>query len=64
VGWGAWEIAMGYLFVNLDQGHDLVRPNGNNSTDKLRGFNIGFVVGVNWYENAWSRSFSTASVSL
>jgi phosphate-selective porin OprO/OprP len=56
-GWGAWEVALGYSWVNLDDGRDITAPNGNNSTDKLRGFNNDFIVGLNWYQNSWSRMF-------
>ena len=54
---GPWEIALGYSWVNLEDGHDTVATTPANATNRRRGFNNNFVVGVNWYQNAWSRMF-------
>ncbi len=56
-GWGAWEVALGYSWVNLDAGRDITAPGANPANDKLRGFNNDFIVGLNWYQNSWSRMF-------
>jgi phosphate-selective porin OprO/OprP len=56
-GWGAWEVAVGYSWVNLDDGHDIVATTPANSTNRLRGFNNDFIIGVNWYQNPWSRMY-------
>jgi phosphate-selective porin OprO/OprP len=56
-GWGAWEILCGYSWVNLDDGHDIVATTPATSANRRRGFNNDFIVGVNWYQNAWSRMF-------
>ncbi len=56
-GWGAWELAIGYSWVNLDAGHDTVVTVPATASDRLRGFNNDIVLGVNWYQNSWSRVF-------
>jgi phosphate-selective porin OprO/OprP len=56
-GWGAWELALGYSWVNLEDGHDTVATTPANSTNRRRGFNNNVIVGVNWYHNSWSRMF-------
>jgi phosphate-selective porin OprO/OprP len=56
-GWGAWEIGLGYSWVDLDDGHDTVATTPANSTNRRRGFNNNVIVGVNWYHNSWSRMF-------
>jgi phosphate-selective porin OprO and OprP len=56
-GWGAWELAMGYSWVNLDDGHDIVTTTPANATNRRRGFDNAFVIGVNWYQNAWSHMY-------
>ncbi|HVT28706.1 MAG TPA: porin, partial [Lacipirellulaceae bacterium] len=56
-GWGAWELAFGYSWVNLDDGHDTVVTVPPNSTDRLRGFYNALVFGVNWYQNPWSHVY-------
>jgi phosphate-selective porin OprO and OprP len=53
-GWGAWEFAAGYSWVNLNDGHDTVATNPANSNNRRRGFDNAFVVGLNWYQNPWS----------
>jgi phosphate-selective porin OprO and OprP len=63
-GWGAWEIALGYSWVNLDDGHDTVVTVPPNSTNRLRGFNNNVVAGVNWYQNPWSRMFFDYTLEL
>jgi phosphate-selective porin OprO/OprP len=47
-GLGAWELAAGYSFVDLESGHDI-------SATRQRAFVDGIVFGVNWYHNPWSR---------
>jgi phosphate-selective porin OprO and OprP len=54
-GWGAWELAAGYSWVDLRDGHDIVVTVPANSTNRYRGFNNNAVIGVNWYQNPWSR---------
>jgi phosphate-selective porin OprO/OprP len=56
-GWGAWELTTGYSWVNLDDGHDTVATTPANSTNRRRGFNGDWIVGVNWYQNAWSKMY-------
>jgi phosphate-selective porin OprO/OprP len=56
-GWGAWEVAAGYSWVNLKDGHDTVVTAPPNSTDRLRGFYDAVVFGVNWYQNPWSHVY-------
>jgi phosphate-selective porin OprO/OprP len=56
-GWGAWELAAGYSWVNLNDGHDTVVTAPANSTNRLRGFENAVIFGVNWYQNAWSRMY-------
>lgn len=56
-GWGAWEVAVGYSWVNLEDGHDTVATTPANSTNRRRGFNNDIILGVNWYHNSWSRMF-------
>jgi phosphate-selective porin OprO/OprP len=63
-GWGAWEIAMGYSWVNLDDGHDIVASTPANANNRRRGFNNDFIVGVNWYQNSWSRMFFDYELEL
>jgi phosphate-selective porin OprO/OprP len=54
-GWGAWELAAGYSWVDLDDGHDIVATTPATSANRRRGFNSDIVIGVNWYQNPWSR---------
>jgi phosphate-selective porin OprO/OprP len=54
-GRGAWELALGYSWVDLEDGHDIVATTPANSTNRRRGFNNDIVFGVNWYHNPWSR---------
>ena len=56
-GWGAWELAVGYSWVNLDDGHDTVATVPANSTNRRRGFYDAVVFGVNWYQNPWSHMY-------
>jgi phosphate-selective porin OprO/OprP len=56
-GWGAWEVDFGYSWVNLTDGHDIVTTTPANSTNRLRGFNNNIVVGLGWYQNAWSHMY-------
>jgi phosphate-selective porin OprO/OprP len=56
-GWGAWELTTGYSWVNLDDGHDTVATTPGNALNRRRGFNGDWIVGVNWYQNAWSKMF-------
>jgi phosphate-selective porin OprO/OprP len=56
-GWGAWEVTTGYSWVNLDDGHDTVATTPANILNRRRGFNGDWIVGVNWYQNAWSKMF-------
>jgi phosphate-selective porin OprO/OprP len=56
-GWGAWEVAAGYSWVNLDDGHDIVATNPATSANRRRGFYDAVVFGVNWYQNAWSHVY-------
>jgi phosphate-selective porin OprO/OprP len=63
-GWGAWELTMGYSWVNLDDGHDIVATNPANANNRRRGFNNDFIAGVNWYQNAWSRMFFNYELEL
>jgi phosphate-selective porin OprO/OprP len=53
-GWGAWEFAAGYSWVNLNDGHDTVATNPANANNRRRGFDNAFVIGLNWYQNPWS----------
>lgn len=53
-GWGAWEIAAGYSWANLDDGHDTVATTPANANNRRSGFDNAFVCGINWYQNAWS----------
>jgi phosphate-selective porin OprO/OprP len=48
-GRGAWELAAGYSYVDLEDGHDTI-PGA-----RERAFFDSFVVGLNWYHNSWSR---------
>jgi phosphate-selective porin OprO/OprP len=48
-GRGAWEVAAGYSFVDLEDGHDIAPGTLE------RAFVDGFVFGVNWYLNANAR---------
>ncbi len=54
-GWGAWEVAMGFSWVDLTDGHDTVVTDPPNSSERLRGTNSVVIVGINWYQNPWSR---------
>jgi phosphate-selective porin OprO/OprP len=54
-GMGAWELALGYSWVNLNDGHDTVATTPANVLNRRRGFNNSFIAGVNWYQNSWSR---------
>jgi phosphate-selective porin OprO/OprP len=56
-GLGAWELALGYSWVNLNDGHDTVATTPATSANRRRGFNNAFAVGLNWYQNAWSRMY-------
>jgi phosphate-selective porin OprO/OprP len=56
-GWGAWELAFGYSWVNLEDGHDTVATTPANAANRRRGFNNNFIAGVNWYQNPWSRMY-------
>ena len=53
-GWGAWEVTAGYSWANLDDGHDTVATTPANATNRRRGFDNAFVVGLNWYQNSWA----------
>jgi hypothetical protein len=55
---------MGYSWVNLDDGHDIVATNPANANNRRRGFNNDFIAGVNWYQNAWSRMFFNYELEL
>jgi phosphate-selective porin OprO/OprP len=48
-GWGGWEAAAGYSYVDLEDGSDITVG------VRERAFVDGFVVGLNWYLNANSR---------
>lgn len=48
-GLGAWELTAGYSFVDLEDGEDIA------AGDQERAFVDGFIVGVNWYLNPYSR---------
>lgn len=48
-GTGAWEIAAGYSFVDLEDGEDIA------AADQERAFVDGFNFGINWYLNPYSR---------
>jgi phosphate-selective porin OprO and OprP len=56
-GKGAWELAVGYSWVDLTDGQDTVVTNPATSANRLRGFNNDVIVGVNWYQNPWSRVY-------
>jgi phosphate-selective porin OprO/OprP len=62
-GKGAWELAFGYSWVDLTDGVDTnntaatAPATGGTSANRRRGFNDNFIVGVNWYQNPWSRVF-------
>jgi phosphate-selective porin OprO/OprP len=56
-GWGAWEVDVGYSWVNLEEGHDTVATAPANSSNRRRGFENAIIFGVNWYQNPWSRVF-------
>jgi phosphate-selective porin OprO/OprP len=62
-GKGAWELAFGYSWVDLTDGQDTNNTaatppaTGGTSANRLRGLNNDFIVGVNWYQNPWSRVF-------
>jgi phosphate-selective porin OprO/OprP len=48
-GRGAWEIASGFSYVNLRDGEDIA------PLDQERALVDGFIFGVNWYLNPYSR---------
>ena len=54
-GRGAWELAAGWTWVDLEDGDDIVATAPANAANRRRGFNNDIVLGVNWYHNAWSR---------
>jgi phosphate-selective porin OprO/OprP len=54
-GRGAWELAIGYSWVDLEDGHDTVATIPATAANRRRGFNSDVVVGLNWYHNPWSR---------
>lgn len=54
-GWGAWELTCGYTWVDLEDGHDIIATTPATALNRRRGFNQDFVIGLNWYQNAWSR---------
>jgi phosphate-selective porin OprO and OprP len=56
-GWGAWEVDIGYSWVNLDDGHDIVVTVPANSTNRLRGFNNNIAIGLGWWQNPWSHLY-------
>ena len=47
-GRGAWELAAGYSFADLEDGHDI-------TATRQRAFVDGVNIGLNWYHNPWSR---------
>ena len=47
-GRGAWELATGYSYVDLEDGHDI-------TATRQRAFVDAYIVGLNWYHNPWSR---------
>jgi phosphate-selective porin OprO/OprP len=63
-GLGAWELALGYSWVNLNDGHDTVATTPATSANRRRGFNNAVNVGVNWYQNAWSRMYFDYELEL
>src|SRR5262249_57696982 len=62
-GRGVWEFACGYSWVDLPDGKDTNNTaatppaTGGVPANRLRGFNNDFIVGINWYQNPWSRVF-------
>ncbi len=56
-GRGAWEIAAGYSWVDLRDGHDTVATTPATSANRRRAFVNEFVIGLNWYQNPWSRVY-------
>ena len=48
-GRGAWELAAGYSYVDLEDGEDIA------AGDQERAFVDGLVLGANWYLNPYSR---------
>jgi phosphate-selective porin OprO/OprP len=56
-GRGAWEFDCGYSWVDLTDGQDTVATTPATAANRRRGFNNDFIVGVNWYQNPWSRVF-------
>ena len=62
-GKGAWELTGGYSWVDLTDGQDTNNTaatppaTGGTSANRRRGFNNNFILGVNWYQNPWSRVF-------
>jgi phosphate-selective porin OprO/OprP len=54
-GRGAWEVAAGYSWVDLDDGSDIVATTPATALNRRRGFNNDIIIGVNWYHNPWSR---------
>jgi len=63
-GWGAWEMAIGYSWVNLEDGNDIVATAPATAANRRRGFNNDIVFGVNWYQNAWSRMYFDYELEL
>jgi phosphate-selective porin OprO/OprP len=54
-GLGAWELAVGYSWVDLEDGSDIVATLPATSANRRRGFNNDIIFGINWYQNPWSR---------
>jgi phosphate-selective porin OprO/OprP len=48
-GLGAWELTAGYSYVDLEDGDDI------GAADQERAFVDGWIFGVNWYLNPYSR---------
>jgi phosphate-selective porin OprO and OprP len=63
-GLGAWEVAMGYSWVDLNDGHDTVATTPATAANRRRGFNNAFILGLNWYQNAWSRMYFDYELEL
>jgi phosphate-selective porin OprO and OprP len=55
-GWGAWELAFGYSWVNLDDGHDIVATTAGTAANRRLGFNNDFVVSFNWCQKTRGRA--------
>ena len=56
-GWGAWEVHLGYSWVNLTEGHDIVVTSPPNATNRLRGFYNTVDIGLGWWQNPWSHVY-------